>query len=56
MGPGFRRETDLEQPIERFRKHLAGVDEIGEADLAAAAQRSAVTVAARRLGSLRPEC
>jgi hypothetical protein len=56
MGPGFRRETDLEQPIEPFRKHLAGVDEIGEADLAAAAQRSAVTVAARRLGSLRPEC
>ena len=54
--PAFRRETDLEQPIEPFRKHLAGVDEVGEAVLAAAAQRSAVMIAARRLGSLRPEC
>ena len=56
MGPGFRRETDLKQPIEPFRKHLAEVDEVEEADLEGAAQRSAVTVAARRLGSLRPEC
>jgi hypothetical protein len=38
MDPGFRRETDLEQPIEPFRKHLAGVDEVGEADLEGAAE------------------